>query len=332
VEAQATFTFKIATDADTDGDGLQDVYDVSVNLFGGGGITPFDFDGDGVPDFRDSDTDNDGAPDINEASKYFQLDQTNINTTDTDGDGLLDEFDNLDIRTLTSGNRFRNVSSNNMGLNGSFDGPIPSGTNVKMVRSLQTGDRDWRSTSVLPLQIVHFGGVLSDRTANLVWKVENESEIKEYQLERSVDGRQFETIATVKATNPADKVYNYKDDLSAYVHPRVYYRLRQVNRAGEVYLSNIISFVLEASSSSKLSVYPVPFRTVINLKLKSVIKDEVMVTLFDMGGQVILRKKFSADIGLNTYSIPMEKKISDGTYILLVQGKDQTWSEKIIKQ
>ncbi len=40
-----------------------------IGVFGGNGLTPFDRDGDGTPDYRDTDSDNDGAPDRNEGDR-----------------------------------------------------------------------------------------------------------------------------------------------------------------------------------------------------------------------------------------------------------------------
>jgi hypothetical protein len=332
VEAQPTFSFKVKTDTDTDGDGIVDVYDISVNTFGGNGITPFDFDSDGIPDYMDSDTDNDGAPDINEASAVFHLNQGSINTTDTDGDGLVDEFDNVDVRSLADGNRYLNVSNSNMGPNGNFDGPTPSGSNVKMTRSLPSGDRDWRTTQVLPLRIVHFGGVMNDRIVNLLWKVENEGEVDHYVVERSTDGILFTSIAKLKAKGGSSNVYTYADDVKLLTSPVVYYRVIQMNRAGNQYQTNIIMFKLDKKLMHELKVYPNPFRSVVNVKLYSPVKDEAEVGVFDINGKSIIQKRFNLEVGQNSLSIPEVATMAHGTYLLVVKTKEETWSQKLIKQ
>ena len=74
---------------DTDGDGAPDYLDTDSdndgisdsNEAGGNPSNPLDTDGDGIPDFQDTDSDNDGAPDSTEG------------VTDSDGDGIPDYVD-----------------------------------------------------------------------------------------------------------------------------------------------------------------------------------------------------------------------------------------------
>jgi hypothetical protein len=88
------------------GDGILDIYDygTGANEYGNlsQGSAPLyvnDEDGDGLPDYLDLDSNNDGVFDIAE-THYAALDANNNgiidDTTDTDGDGLLDLFDTDD--------------------------------------------------------------------------------------------------------------------------------------------------------------------------------------------------------------------------------------------
>jgi hypothetical protein len=128
VEAQSTNGYVVPSDTDVDNDGINDLYEqaAQIGVFGGNGLTPFDKDGDGTPDYRDTDSDNDGAPDRNEGDRnapFRTITQATINVSgDTDGDGLMDVFDNVDVASLTAGNYYKNVTMSNMGAGGGFDG------------------------------------------------------------------------------------------------------------------------------------------------------------------------------------------------------------------
>lgn len=99
VEAQTSAGYIVPTGIDSDNDGLDDAYET-------GGISYVDTDGDGTPDFLDTDSDNDGTNDTTEAA-------LSLSGTDSDNDGLDDSIDTstdysdpggtIDDPTTTSG-------------------------------------------------------------------------------------------------------------------------------------------------------------------------------------------------------------------------------------
>ena len=74
---------------DTDGDGLLDTADRTLNTYGGPGLTPQDLDRDGHPNYLDLDSDGDGITDITEALEVFDADGI-ADGFDTDGDGVIE--------------------------------------------------------------------------------------------------------------------------------------------------------------------------------------------------------------------------------------------------
>ncbi|NJB38203.1 Ig-like domain-containing protein, partial [Croceivirga sp. JEA036] len=87
VEAQLTASYVAGGVADTDNDGLLDVYEGT----GDQGLSPIDTDADGIKDYLDLDSDEDGLIDRQEAG--FAAATNNL---DADGDGLLNAYDDVD--------------------------------------------------------------------------------------------------------------------------------------------------------------------------------------------------------------------------------------------
>ena len=90
IEWQGSTASPIApSGVDSDNDGIDNNFE--------GAATPVDTDGDGVPDFQDPDSDDDG--DLDQLEAYDTDNDGTANTlpagTDTDGDGLDDNFDNV---------------------------------------------------------------------------------------------------------------------------------------------------------------------------------------------------------------------------------------------
>ena len=80
--------------SDSNGNGWDDQYDDQGVYY-----APVDMDLDGIPDYLDEDSDGDGIPDWIEgwdAAPHDTVADTNIGSTDTDGDGLYDPYDSYD--------------------------------------------------------------------------------------------------------------------------------------------------------------------------------------------------------------------------------------------
>ncbi|UOQ53923.1 beta strand repeat-containing protein [Hymenobacter cellulosivorans] len=138
VEAQTTAGFRAPTGVDTDGDGLDDRYDLTpgTGVAAGAAVTlpnsePATAGIDTFPDYIDNNSDNDGRNDAREAWDLNNDGTIDINYSgvDADGDGLDDVYDT-------------NVST------GSFDA-TNGGKTPQFYPDVQNpgGDRDWRQNT-----------------------------------------------------------------------------------------------------------------------------------------------------------------------------------------
>ena len=165
IEGQATATYKLPTSADTDNDGLENNYDIVVG-FGGTGNGYYDNDGDGIPDYRDLDTDGDGLADITEGND-FNLNGTaddlvTLTGLDTDGDGLDNRFDSLTSITNIKGTSYR------MGTNGIIFGDPAPGARCPVYKKLVTQtDRDWRFFDVCTIASTNYA--ITPQTGSINW-------------------------------------------------------------------------------------------------------------------------------------------------------------------
>jgi hypothetical protein len=333
VEAQPTGSFVVATDTDTDGDGIANVYDFHVGV-GANGITPYDHDFDGIPDHMDLDSDNDGAFDRNEGdTRHASLTQATINASgDADDDGLVDYFDTYDLQPQVNNTVYRNISMSNMGPGGNFDGPTPSGSKVQLVRSVATaGNRDWRNSALLPMQIVSFTATLENLAVKLNWKVENEYQTEKYVVERSIDGISYQFIGEVKAANTGSISYSYADNIAGMNVPGVYYRVQQLNKTGEKFYTRIIYFDLRVSSNDNVRLYPNPIKDVLNIRILSTSKQTAEVTVCDAAGKTLIQKTFMLVKGENIVQIPEVEKLISGLLVVHVKTTDATVTEKIVR-
>jgi gliding motility-associated-like protein/uncharacterized repeat protein (TIGR01451 family) len=132
IEGQSTGGYTPPTGTDSDGDGIDDAYDVDA---GGTPIGDYDHDGDGNPDYTDLDSDNDGESDLLEGhdTDGDGVADTVPTGTDSDNDGLDDAFDTV---VLDAGTAFTNAG------NGTVD-PLTDGV-IADADAPGVGDLDFR--------------------------------------------------------------------------------------------------------------------------------------------------------------------------------------------
>lgn len=94
VEAQTTTGYIPPSLQDTNGNGLDDAYEVGVDV----GLIPVNTDGVDFPDYLDTDSDNDNVPDNIEGNDYDHdgIPDAILIASDKDNDGLDDNFEGVD--------------------------------------------------------------------------------------------------------------------------------------------------------------------------------------------------------------------------------------------
>jgi len=331
IEGQSTGSYILPTDTDSDGDGIADVYEPGkVGTYGGGGITPYDFDGDGMPDYIDTDSDNDGAPDANEASGITGSFITDL--TDADSDGLVGQFDVIDVSTLTAGNYYRNVTMSNMGALGTLDGPTPSGSSSKLVRSVEGSDRDWRNAAILPLSILSFTVQYNAPVATLNWTVTSELDVNNYTVEVSTDGISYNSAATVAALNAGNATYQSPYTITDFTKSIYYFRIKQTDKNGKSYYTKVITVSI-ARTGTATAVHPNPFRSYIQVDYSSNMQQKITMNIYSSEGRMVLKQEETVMKGNNRLLIDRNiDRLTPGIYYLhITTSQNENEIIKIIK-
>ncbi len=318
VEGQPTCSYAEPLGLDADGDGLDDAYDFDLGecTRKAAGITPYDKEFDGTPDIRDLDTDNDGAPDVNEGSGIYSDFVTDLN--DTDGDGLIDQFDVFNIKTATT--QFtNNACHSEMGTGGSRNGPFPTGSNATLpqmkIGECPLVDRDWRDVTILPLSLTNFRGVLVNRSMNLTWTIDNETNMNKYVIERSSNGKEYKDIVRLnaKGNNGTTVTYSYSDnDINN--SGIFYYRLREYDKSGKWKLSKVVVVKNNDKSNASISIFPNPAKSDFSIKMNVSKSGTITLKLMEMSGKVMLLMNKKVLIGNNVIAIQNANRMQPGMY------------------
>jgi len=112
-------------------------------------------------------------------------------------------------------------------------------------------------TNVLPMQLEYFTAEKQSSNALLSWKILQASNLKSFEIFRSINGKDFVSIETINVvTNSLAYVFTDKRIAS----PIVYYKIKAIGNNGSSYYSNIrmVSF---NSKAETFKVYPNPVTT-----------------------------------------------------------------------
>lgn len=116
------------------------------------------------------------------------------------------------------------------------------------------------SNSALPVKLLLFNARKeANKRVALNWSTAQEVNNSHFELQRSIDGRDYETIGTVRGNGTVSKVinYSYTDNAPKSIN---YYRLKQVDFNGTFSYSAVQMVKMDETASETLVLYPNPVK------------------------------------------------------------------------
>jgi photosystem II stability/assembly factor-like uncharacterized protein/PKD repeat protein len=178
----------------------------------------------------------------------------------------------------------------------------------------------------LPITCIEFDALEKNNNALINWKIDGELNIKNYIVERSWNGINFEKIGTVLSKGNGNNVYSYTDylsNLNKVIANKIYYRL-QINEINGSSKKSEIDNINISRNKSWISVYPNPFTTFIQLNTVENIKQ---VQLLNAKGQIVYQNN---NVVAKTLFMP--QYLAQGSYVLKVFGNTDLYVEQLIKK
>jgi hypothetical protein len=156
--------------------------------------------------------------------------------------------------------------------------------------------------------------------------------MNQYSIERSSDGINFNTVATVNAGSNVTSVTNYtvSDNFAGFNGQTVYYRLKMIEKNGSFKNSKTISFKLNATVKGGINLMPNPAISFVNIKVSAIKDGTAAVKIVDMLGRTVLLQNNKVLTGVNTFSFNNLSTLSAGTYSVQVMVDGTIYNEKLI--
>jgi hypothetical protein len=174
----------------------------------------------------------------------------------------------------------------------------------------------FKTAVVLPVKFVSVTAAQKDENIQVDWKVENEQAVKQYDVEKSVDGVSYKKAYTVAAANNGAGSYDWPDEQA---NPGDnYYRIRMEEQSGKVTYSNVVKVSIPLGKPS-IGIYPNPITDgIIHLQLVNQPKGRYGLRLLNPLGQTIIAKQVEHAGGNATENIKWDYNLAHGVYQLQV--------------
>ena len=156
------------------------------------------------------------------------------------------------------------------------------------------------------------------KSENIVveWKVENEINIKRYEVEKSLNGTQF-TILSIIAAGATNSSYTV-DYSSTDTRPAAgynYYRIKSVDVNGTIKYSDVVK-VLIGNTKRSIMIYPNPVKnSMLRIQFNNQPSGPYLLKLVNNVGQVSISKQIDHVEGSHIETIALEK-LAHGIYHL----------------
>jgi hypothetical protein len=183
----------------------------------------------------------------------------------------------------------------------------------------------------LPVRLTNFSVTKQGEKALLQWTTAFEQNNRGFEIERSLDGLTWKSVAFVAGTNTGalNKSYTFTDWAPA--TGKNLYRIKQLDYDGTVSYSSIESAFFELLIKQALTVYPNPATERISLALGEIENEYIVYQLYNSAGQVVASGKFDKILQNTVQNINLGH-LPKGTYvIMLVDGKNKVSTKFVLR-
>jgi len=178
----------------------------------------------------------------------------------------------------------------------------------------------------LPVKLINFRGILNKSSLQLQWLIADNETAQKFEIQRSINGSSFTTVATVTATQKSgDETYNFSEPVSA---TKVLYRLKMYDNNSKAEYSKTLAFSNTAQKSLQVLTNPVKEKLVISFSNEIV--ETAQLNIYDNLGRAVQKQSLNVSQGINTTTVGLNGNYKPGLYIVELVTKAGKLSEKLI--
>jgi hypothetical protein len=180
--------------------------------------------------------------------------------------------------------------------------------------------------AIVPLQFTDFSGNIKNNVTYLTFTTANEINCSHFIIEKSNDGKNFESFYHINAHNNSKNIYNVK-----YEQPFMgnnYYRIKLINKDQSFSYSNIL--FIQNNGAWVVNLSPNPTHNNTALQLFNTTNNNAEIGIYSSNGILIQKINTVLRQGNQTILLPIEK-LKQGVYTIVLRTKEQQITRQVLK-
>jgi hypothetical protein len=186
------------------------------------------------------------------------------------------------------------------------------------------------NVGVLPVRFTGFQAVRTSDHTELKWIVAGNETGKQFEIEKSTDGKRFSSTALVLTTvKSGSEEYNFKDEIPG---TRTFYRIKLIDKNNQISYSNTLAIGDKIKTTGNLTLNQNPVESYLSFQFQSSENSSAIINIYNTSGSLVYTQKTNLTKDANTLAINVDGKVFTGLYILEVKTPYDHNSVKFIKR
>lgn len=185
--------------------------------------------------------------------------------------------------------------------------------------------------SPLPISLLDFNAQIKGDNVICTWKTATEINNDYFEIERSENGINFESIGTVDGAGNSNRVLDYSFIDSSPLRGLSYYRLKQTDFDGKTSYSDLVAVNFNTKETEQnIIALQNQYAEKLLVKLSENLEGETSINLYDISGKLIYSTVAYSDGENNQINVPFHYQ-DKGLYLLQIINKNEYKVFKFVK-
>jgi hypothetical protein len=188
----------------------------------------------------------------------------------------------------------------------------------------------FKAATPLPVTLTNVNAYQKEQGIQVDWTAEAETNIAQYEVEKSADGQNFDkaTGITARGNNAVTQKYGWFDENSN--TGSNFYRIKVIEKSGAVKYSSVVKVTI-AEGKGRLTIFPNPIKdNLVKVQFTNMEKGRYSAVLYNNLGQRLYSSIIEHTGRSGTYTISLGRIISKGTYTLHISKGEKTINERVV--